>query len=93
LFYQASSLRFAQLEFPREILKLAFPDFCVSVKTPSHNSVWGRQQGRAELLSNRVPVSFAFRIEQVNQLCQIRACLLSGDRAAGARQLLEMMQE
>jgi len=42
LFYQASSLRFAQVEFPREILKRAFPDFCVSVKTPSHNSVWGR---------------------------------------------------
>ena len=33
-----------------------------------------------------------FRIEQVNQLCQIRASLLSGDRAAAARQLLEMMQ-
>jgi tRNA modification GTPase len=33
-----------------------------------------------------------FRTEQVNQLCQIRASLLSGDRAAGARQLLEMMQ-
>ena len=33
-----------------------------------------------------------FRIEQVNQLCQIRASLLSGDRAAGTRQLLEMMQ-
>jgi tRNA modification GTPase len=33
-----------------------------------------------------------FRIEQVNQLCQIRASLLSGDRAAGTRQHLEMMQ-
>ena len=48
LFYQASSLCFAQVECPREILKRALPDFCVSVKTPSHNSVWGRQRGRAE---------------------------------------------
>jgi tRNA modification GTPase len=34
-----------------------------------------------------------FRAEQVDQLCQIRASLLSGDRAAGTNQLSEMMQE